>query len=363
MHEPMSSQTRVRRATLVALALLISLVFLWMIHQFLIPLLLAALLTAMVQGPHEWLRNKLGKRRVVAAGVTVVLTALLVILPVTGFITLLAVETVALTAQVRPWLEQANASELSAGLRDTELYELIRPYRDQLIERGGSLLSQIGSYAGAAVTSFMQGTAEFLLELFVMLYALFYFLIDGRTALSKILYCLPLPAEDERRMLDKFVSVTRATVKGTLVIGVLQGSLAGVAFWVAGIPGALVWGTLMAVLSAVPGVGAPLVWIPGVAYLGLTGSIGAAAALFVWCAAIVGTLDNVLRPRLVGKDTQMPDLLILLSTLGGIVLFGATGVIIGPIVAALFVTIWDLYGVAFQDVLPETDVTPPSDQS
>src|SRR5690606_38091111 len=154
MHEPVSSRTtRVRRVTLVALALLISLVFLWMIHQFLIPLLLAALLTAMVQRPYKWLRARLGGRSVAAATVTVLLTALLVILPVIGFIALLAVETIALTSQVRPWLEQTNASELSAGLQDMELYKLLSPYHDQILERAGAVVSSAGKYAGAVVTS------------------------------------------------------------------------------------------------------------------------------------------------------------------------------------------------------------------
>ncbi len=154
-------------------------------------------------------------------------------------------------------------------------------------------------------------------------------------------------------MVDKFVSVTRATVKGTLVIGIVQGGLAGLAFAVVGIKGAAFWGTVMAVLSIIPGVGTALIWIPAVIYLLAIGRVGAGIGLTIWCAAIVGTADNVLRPWLIGKDTKMSDLLILLGTLGGLVLFGAVGIIIGPIVAALFVTVWDIYGTAFKDILPE----------
>jgi len=153
---------------------------------------------------------------------------------------------------------------------------------------------------------------------------------------------------------EKFLSVSRATLKGTLIIGILQGGLAGGAFAVVGLDGAAFWGTIMVVLSIVPGIGTALVWFPAVIYLFAVGQTAAAIGLFVWCAAVVGTVDNVLRPWLVGKDTKMPDLLILLGTLGGLVVFGAKGIVIGPIVAALFITVWDLYAVAFKDYLPES---------
>jgi predicted PurR-regulated permease PerM len=149
--------------------------------------------------------------------------------------------------------------------------------------------------------------------------------------------------------------VTRATIKGTIVVGAVQGALGGLAFSVIGIEGAALWGTLMAVFSVLPGIGTALVWLPAVVYLSLVGRLTAAAVLLAWCVGVVGTIDNLLRPWLVGKDTKMPDLLILLSTLGGIVLFGFAGLVIGPIVAALFVTIWELYGMAFKGRLPEPE--------
>jgi predicted PurR-regulated permease PerM len=141
-------------------------------------------------------------------------------------------------------------------------------------------------------------------------------------------------------------------VKGTLVIGIIQGALAGFAFWVAGIDGSAFWGTIMAILSIVPGIGAALIWVPAVIYLMVTGQLLAGMLLFAWCAAVVGTIDNILRPILVGKDAKMPDLLILVGTLGGLFLFGPIGFIVGPIVCGLFLTVWDIYGATFKDVLP-----------
>jgi predicted PurR-regulated permease PerM len=195
-------------------------------------------------------------------------------------------------------------------------------------------------------------TAVFLLNLFVMVYAMFFFLKDGERTLEKIFYYLPLSDEDEELMLQRFISITRATVKGTLLIGIIQGALAGFAFWLASIDGAAFWGTIMAILSIVPGIGAALIWVPAVIYLIVTGQLLAGVLLFAWCAAVVGTIDNILRPILVGKDAKMPDLLILVGTLGGLFLFGPIGFIVGPIVCGLFLTVWEIYGATFKDLLP-----------
>jgi len=193
----------------------------------------------------------------------------------------------------------------------------------------------------------------FFFQLFIFLYAMFFFLIDGEALLRKIMYYMPLSKMDESRMMDKFVSVTRATIKGTLVIGVIQGTAAGIGFWVCGISGAVFWGSMMVVLSVIPGIGTALVWVPAAVYLAAVGKWTAAIGLAVYCGLIVGSVDNILRPRLVGKDTKMHELMILLGTLGGIYLFGIAGFIVGPIIAALFVTVWEIYGKAFNYALTD----------
>jgi predicted PurR-regulated permease PerM len=191
-----------------------------------------------------------------------------------------------------------------------------------------------------------KGTATFFLLLFVMLYAMFFFLIHGPALLDATLHFLPLTNEDEARLLGTFASVGRATLKGTLIIGIIQGGLAGLGFWVVGIPGFVFWSAIMAVLSILPGIGAALIWIPAVVYLIIEGQAGHAVGLGLWCAIVVGTIDNLLRPLLIGKDTEMPDLLVMLSTLGGLALFGAPGILVGPIIGALYITVWKLWGNA-----------------
>jgi len=147
--------------------------------------------------------------------------------------------------------------------------------------------------------------------------------------------------------------VATAVLKGSLVIGILQGGLAGAAFWVVGIPGWAFWTTVMIVLSIIPAIGSALIWIPAAIFLYSSGPIAPAILFTLWCILVVGTVDNFLRPRLVGKDTKMPDILVLISTLGGIFLFGAIGFILGPIIAALFLSVWFIYGDMFADSLGE----------
>ncbi|MCI5143306.1 MAG: AI-2E family transporter, partial [Candidatus Electrothrix sp. ATG1] len=175
----------------------------------------------------------------------------------------------------------------------------------------------------------------------------------GEVLLKKILYYLPMAHEDEERLLLRFTSVAGATMKSTFIIGILQGGLCGFAFFWAGIQGAVFWGTVMAVLSIIPAVGTAVVWIPALIILAIGGDFSGVIILAVVCGAVAGNLDNLLRPRLVGKDTEMHDLFVLFGTLGGIALFGVLGIIIGPIISALFITIWEIYGDAFHDYLPE----------
>jgi predicted PurR-regulated permease PerM len=226
------------------------------------------------------------------------------------------------------------------------------PSHQEILNWLGTAAQSAGGFLVASASRMTAGTAAFFLDFFVMVYAMFFFLRDGPAILERIFYYTPLSSEDEERMLERFVSVTRATIKGTLIIGLIQGTLAGVAFWFAGVGGAAFWGTLMVILSIIPGVGSAIVWIPAVIYLFATGETLSAILLAAWCAAVVGTIDNVLRPMLVGKDAKMPDLLILLGTLGGLFLFGPIGFIVGPIICGLFLTVWEIYGVAFRDVLP-----------
>ncbi len=345
----------------------ISLLFLWMIKAFLLALLLGAITAGLTDPLFRGLTRFFGGRKVLAAIVVVAGLVLLVIGPVSALLGVVVKQAVEITQDVGPWAEAqiANPDSISIWFeripfKDYLLIDPVLPERERVIEILGDTVKGAGSLLIDGLAAAGRGTVSFLLQLFIFLYSVFFFQLSGREALDRILYLSPLDAEDEDLIMERFLSVTRATLRGSLLIGGLQGLLAGLGFAAAGVPGAAFWGTIVVVLSVIPGVGAPIVWIPAVAWMVATGSLWAGGLLALWCALVVGSIDNILRPRLVGSDAKMSDLMILISTLGGISLFGPVGFIVGPVVAAIFVTLWGVYGRAFADSLPPPS-GPPSD--
>ncbi len=339
---------------LILLLLLISGLFLAMIRSFLITLLLAAIFAGLTSPLYRRILRLCRGRRALASASTLVMLLVLILVPLTGLLGIVANEAFNISESARPWIT-AQLQEPDAVLEQLEKlpgFERLAPYRETIFQKAGELVGSVGAFLFDGLSATTRGTVSFIFNFFLLLYALFFFLMDGPALLRKILYYMPLENEDEQRMVDKFTSVTRATLKGTLLIGVAQGGLAGVAFAIVGIDGAVFWGTLMTLLSVIPGIGTALVWGPAAIIMLAMGKVWQGVFLLIFCGLIVGSIDNLLRPRLVGRDTQMHELLILFGTLGGIMLFGVLGFIIGPILAALFVTIWEIYGIAFKDYLP-----------
>lgn len=349
---------RFRKIFLILLTLGISILFIRLIKDFLIAVLLAAIMSGLFHPLYRRLVRAFRGRPMLASAATVLIVLFVIVIPITAFLGVVAAQGVQLSRAVQPWVE----SQIAGGFAFdriierfpilTGLLERLAPYESQIIGKLGELVGNVGTLVVRLLASAARGTAIFFLMLFLMLYAMFFFLIDGKKTLNDVLYYMPLTSAEEGRMVGKFLSVARATIKGTFIIGIVQGGLAGAALFVAGINGAAFWTALMIVLSIIPGLGTALVWAPAVIYLFAIGHTVAAVGLLIWCLAVVGTVDNLLRPWLVGRDAKMSDLLILLTTLGGLTFFGATGFIIGPIIGALFVTVWDIYGQAFKDLLP-----------
>ena len=357
--QALEASGRLQRWFLLLLALLITIGFYQVVEPFIISVLMAAIFAGMTRPFFLWLVKKTRGREVTSAVLTVLAILLLIIAPAMFFVGMLANEALNVSESVGPWIqEQAQspgAIELPLGTwaRNLPVLGDLIPARVVILLKLGEIAGLIGGFLVSGLAAATRGTFNFILQLCIMLYANYFFLRSGKETLAKIMYIVPLDSDQEDRLVSRFVSVTRATLKGTLIIGIIQGSMAGLAFAVVEIEGALFWGTIMAVLSIIPAVGAAIVWIPAVIYLLSTSQVFAGLGLLLWCGIVVGSSDNILRPILVGKDTKMPDLLVLLSTLGGIGVYGALGVIIGPIIAALFLTVWELYGEAFKDLLPE----------
>jgi len=351
MSMAVESKDRFRMGFVLLLTLAYTVAFLAMISGFFTALLLAAVFAGIVYPLYRRLLGALGGRSTPASLLTLLVTLVAVIVPLTLLLGLVAQQAVEVATDVKPWIDEqlaAEAREEAALSKWIPFADKLEPYHDEIKTKLAGIAGDVGGYLAGSLARLSQGTAVFFLELFVMLYAMYFFLRNGPALLDKVLGYAPLSQTDKKKMLQVGLSVSRATVKGTLVIGIIQGTLGGLGFAVAGIEAAVFWGAIMAVLSVLPGIGATLVWAPAVIYLLVSGQTVAGVLLLAWCAGVVGTVDNFLRPVLVGRDTQMPDLLILLSTLGGLALFGAAGLVLGPILAAMFLTVLSIYSRVFE---------------
>lgn len=346
---------KVNKIVLMLLVVTISALFLTMIKQFLMAIFMAGLFAAMVSPIHKWLTPRLGGRENLASILTIIGIVFLVLIPLSVLIGVVAGQAVHVGQSVTPWVESfvKEPSALTVYLEKIPYYEEILPYRDMILEKAGQAVGMISNLLINSLSSMTIMTINVIFNVVIMLYVMFYFLTMGDMLLDKILYYLPLAHHDEERLLQRFTSVAGATMKSTLIIGILQGGLCGLAFYLAGIQGAVFWGTVMAVMSIIPAFGTAIVWGPALVILAMTGDFTGVIILVVICGAVAGNLDNVLRPRLVGKDTEMHDLFVLFGTLGGLAMFGILGIIIGPIISALFITIWEIYGDAFREYLPD----------
>jgi len=212
-----------------------------------------------------------------------------------------------------------------------------------LIEQLNNIALETSQYALSLVMNTGENILRFLLSAFVMIYLLFFFLKDGDLIIAKCIDVFPLDDDQEIFLIEKFNNVTKATVKGTILVGVTQGIIGGIIFALLDIQAAVLWGVLMAFFSIVPTIGTAIIWFPAACLLFFSGAWLKALILLLIGFFVIGLIDNFLRPYLVGKETKLPDYMILLTTLGGVSLVGLSGFIIGPIIAALFLTLWSLF--------------------
>ena len=282
-----------------------------------------------------------------AALITLVLIVLIVILP-------LVMTGASVVEQASFVVQKVRSGEMQPVQYLQQMVDALPGWAQAVLQRFGlsdvpamqRRLGELLGRSGQSITSGLLGigqvTLDFLVAFFVMLYVLFFLLRDGKPLSAAIARAIPLEANQTQRLLTQFVTVVRATVKGNIVVALIQGALGALAFWVLGLPGPLLWGALMALLSLLPAVGAALVWLPVALYYLFTGQLLAGLGLTAWGVLVIGLVDNLLRPILVGRDTRMPDYLVLVATVGGIALFGLNGFVIGPVIAAMFLVSWNL---------------------
>jgi predicted PurR-regulated permease PerM len=333
--------------TFIVLVVLVSLAFGWILLPFFGALFWATVLAILFTPLFRILNRQIRNRRNTAALLTLLIIILVVIIPFSLVTGMLVQEALALYKRVQ-------SGELDFGRYLAQMVAILPDFVTAMLERAdltdfesiqkrfsASIMKGLQLVATQAV-SIGQITLDFLIGFFIMLYVLFFLLRDGDRIMTRVRQALPLQQRLQYELAGKFTTVTRATIKGSLAVAVAQGALGGLIFGILGIEGPVFWGVVMAILSLLPAIGSALVWIPVAIYFLASGQVVQGIVLTAYGVLVIGLVDNVLRPILVGKDTKIPDYIVLVTTLGGIAIFGISGFVIGPLIAAMFIAVWEV---------------------
>ncbi len=323
----------------------VSLLFVYLLFPFWLPLFWAAVIASMFSPFYRRVRRTI-KSPGTSAFLVLLVIILSIILPAGLIGRMLVVESMDIYSSLGPGGGDiaGEVQKLMDAVRHVPLLDKLPVHKDFWTEKIFQIAKDTSNYFLSHLTGLTQDTVVFLAKLAVMFYALFFFLRDGEALLKGIIDFFPLGHERGKILYERFKATARATLKVTLIIGGLQGALGGLLFLVTGIKGALIWGVIMVPLSIVPGVGCSIVWAPAGMVMLLTGHPWKGAIILAFGFLVIGMIDNLLRPLLLGKDIQMSSLLIFLSILGGITLFGFSGFLVGPMITSLFLSMGGMFG-------------------
>ncbi len=324
--------------------------FLYIILPFIAPVFWALVLGILFYPAYEWFLKRVHFPSA-ASTITILAILALVLIPLLVIGSLVVSEAFELYGRI-------SDSGFDAASGVTDVINKISPYTAKFgveawqIENKVRLLSgELSNWLAGSLVSVGQVTLTILIDLFIMLYLLFFIFKDGQALRAKAMRIIPLGDAYENELFKKFTATTRAVIKGTILIGIAQGAIGAAIFALVGISSPILWGTAMAVLSIIPGVGAGVIWFPAGVFLILTGFLWEGLFVLLGGIVLVSLVDNLLRPFVVGRDTGLPDAVVLLSTVGGLAVFGISGFIVGPIIAALCLTLWDFFEKKYQKEL------------
>ncbi len=346
---PESEPTLLEKRSLLLLLVAVSAALVWILLPFYGPILWGMIMALLFAPLYRRLLPRLRHRRTLAALLTLLVVLVMVVLP-------LGLLAASLAREATGVYQQLQAGELNATRYFRGLFDALPGWVTAWLDRFGlfdfntlqqrltEALARGSQLIATQALGLGQLTFEFIVALFITLYLAFFLIRDGDALARTLRHAAPLAPAHRRELVGKFTVVIRATVKGNLLVAALQGLLGGLAFWFLGVRGALLWAVVMAFLSLLPAVGAALVWVPVALYFLFTGALWQGVALVAWGVLVIGLVDNLLRPVLVGKDTQLPDYVVLMSTLGGMAVFGINGFVLGPAIAAMFIAVWHIYG-------------------
>jgi predicted PurR-regulated permease PerM len=345
---PLHVSSKLEDGFFLGFVLLVSIAFAMVVEPFFAAILWGVIVAIVFAPVHKAILAKMPRRTNTAALITLFLILAIVIVPAFvlgaallqeaaffyGKVQSGEVDFIRLFAQVQHSLPDWATPYLSRlGLTNFQAAQ-------DMVTRG--LTSSFRTLAAQAF-QIGQSAFSFFVALSVMLYLAFFLLRDGDWLARRVAAAAPLRAGQRTALIEQFVIVTRATIKGSIVVAIVQGFIGGLVFWALGIQGALLWGVLMGGFSLLPAIGTAIVWVPVSIYLFASGAIWEGVVLVACGVLVIGMVDNVLRPILVGRDTRIPDYVVLISTLGGIEMFGFNGIVIGPVIAALFIATWNIF--------------------
>jgi len=343
-------------AFLIALIVLAGVCAYLVVKPFLVALLLAFVLSQLFKKWYKKINAKFGNRPSLASLTLCIILFFILAIPffITGGLVAKEAAGIYQTVQQTDW--QAKIKTISSYpiikniVIDTEILDVqnISADNSQQIVSG---LKNAGNLALSIVKTTYQGVSHFIFITFVVFFSLYYLFKDGDTLIKKVMSISPLKDSEENELLKNFISVSKATLKGSLVIAIIQGILMGIILQIAGFPSPVIWAVITALVSLIPMLGAALIWLPTGIITLLLGNIWQGLLIIIFGALVVSTIDNFLRPKLVGDETSLHPILVFLSTLGGIALFGLAGILLGPIIVVFFVSLLDIYQIEFKDEL------------
>lgn len=318
------------------------LAFLYLIRPFFYPIFWAAIIAIMFYPVYMGL-NAVLKLPTISALLSVIIALVFIFVPLSIIILLLFNQSIALYQSIVSGHWSFNIQGIADWVQNTPIAPYIESIQDEWTVYASNATKTLALFVFNNIKSITQNSVHFIFLLFITLYTLFFFFRDGKKMLERLQHLSPLGDHHETVLYERFTSTARATLKSTFIVGGIQGTLGGILFWLTGVEGALMWGVIMMLLSLIPGIGAFLVWLPAGIIMLVTGHLWQGVTILLFGALVISTIDNLLRPPLIGKDVQIHPLIVLFSTLGGIFLFGISGFVIGPVLASLCLAIISIY--------------------
>jgi predicted PurR-regulated permease PerM len=332
-----------------AILVLVTILFLYLLWPFFFPIFWAAVIAGVFEPLYNRINEKL-RRPNLSTVILFLIIALIILLPAGIVGTLVFNESVQLYQALSPDTKHMdrNFQHLINSITSNSIAHLFHINKAMLIAKTTEIAQGITNYIFIHLTQLTQDTLGLLVKFAIMLYTLFFFVRDGDRFLRMAMKVIPLGMGREKFLFDRFIVTARSTLKVTLIIGGVQGVLGGIVFFITDVEGALIWGLLMILMAIIPVVGCSIIWVPAGILMLLTGHIWEGVLILAVGTLVISTVDNLLRPVLLGKDVEMHPLLIFLSTLGGIILFGFSGFVIGPVVTSLLIALWEMYEEFYQ---------------